>query len=157
MLHKFLAISTLILLLTESTIAQIQTKKQAIESINWIVNNPQLESDSLFENKLANLLRWQMSRNPNVQMNVGGISEIQNTSISNELYRAIISIYTCSTFIHEDYSITESAVYSMNNALSYYKNAIEIDQALKIEILDEYLSYSESELRKEMKKLSTYK
>ncbi|WP_143520023.1 hypothetical protein [Reichenbachiella sp. 5M10] len=147
----------MILLFAESTFAQIQTKEQAIESINWVIDNPQLDSDSELEKKLADLLRWQMSRNPHVEMNVGGMSEIQNTASNKKLFRAIISIYTCSTFINEDYSKTESAVYAINNVLTYYKNALEIDDTLRIEILDEYISYSDSELKGKMKKLSSYK
>jgi len=158
MKENILIILILACLNPSSIFAQIQTKQQALESIDWMINNPQIENDSLFANKLTDLLRWQMERDPNKILNVGGISEFQeNSNGGYKLYGPIVSIYFVSTLINENYNINESAYYAIQNVLDYYKNSLEIDSTLQNDILNDYMSLTSSALKKKMKKLSEYK
>ena len=66
---------TFILLITfiNTSFGQITSDKEAAESLNWIIENPQIESDSLFTNKSAEVFKWYASNNPQVEMRVSGI------------------------------------------------------------------------------------
>ena len=150
---------TFICLVSFSISAQINTDKQAIDTINWLIENPQIESDSLFVSKSANLIKWQFINHPNSPMIFSGLSEfMDNTPSEYKLYKEISVIYMFSTFTNKienkNYSEKKSSFYAIQDVLNYYQKALEIDSQVRNEVLDSYLSFSDKELKKKMNKLN---
>jgi hypothetical protein len=155
---KKTSLTLLFLLIFIPISAQIETEKQALVAINWIVENPQIESDSLFVNKSAELIKWQFFNYPKTPIEFGGLSEFMDkTNKDYNLYKEITVVYMFSSFIakikNKNYSIKKSTFYAINSVLKYYKKALEMDHSLSNKILDNYVNLSEKELKKKINSL----
>ncbi|WP_048331187.1 hypothetical protein [Bizionia psychrotolerans] len=149
---------TFILLITfiNTSFGQITSDKEATESLNWIIENPQIESDSIFTNKSAEIFKWYASNNPQVEMRVSGISEFMDSSKSYKFFKEIIMIYTLSEIdnqISRNVDKNESSLLAISNVLKFYERIIKIDENYKNSVLQKYSALSEKDLKKQMKKL----
>ncbi|MBL6665713.1 MAG: hypothetical protein ISP66_01770 [Flavobacteriaceae bacterium] len=81
----------LLMTLINTSFGQITSNK---ESLNWIIENPQIESDNIFTHKSTEILKWYTSNNPQVEMQGSGISEFIDSSKSYKFFNNIIMIYT---------------------------------------------------------------
>ena len=149
---------TFILLTTfiNTSFGQITSDKEATESLNWIIENPQIESDSIFTNKSAEIFKWYASNNPQVEMRVSGISEFMDSSKSYKFFKEILMIYTLCEIdnqISRNVDKNESSFLAISNVLKYYDRIIKIDETFKNSVLQKYSALSEKELKKQMKKL----
>ncbi len=81
----------LLMTLINTSFGQITSNK---ESLNWIIENPHIESDNIFTHKSTDIFKWYTSNNPQVEMQVSGISEFIDSSKSYKFLNNIIMIYT---------------------------------------------------------------
>ena len=139
-----------------SSFGQITSDKEAVESLNWIIENPQIESDSIFANKSTEILKWYASNNPQVEMRVSGISEFIDSSKSYKFFKEILMIYTLSEIdnqINRKVDKNESSFLAISNVLKYYERITKIDENYKNPVLQKYSALSDKGLKKQMKKL----
>lgn len=156
-MKKPLIISFLMMVIVKNTFGQITSDSQSTETLTWLIENPQIESDSLFNEKAANVFKWQALNYPNSQMRVKGISEFMDSSKNDRFFKEIVMIYTLSEFdnqINKNLKKDESAYFAIKNVLAYYNKLIQIDSEYDNPILDKYYGLSEKKLRK---KLNVYK
>lgn len=148
----------IILLMTfiNYTFGQITSNKEATESLKWIIENPQIKTDSLFTEKSVEIFKWHAVNNSQVEMRVSGISEFMDSSKSYKFFKEVTMIYMLSEIdnqINKSINKRESEFLAISNVLSFYKNVILINEDYKNSILEKYSTFSEKELRKKLKKL----
>lgn len=146
----------ILMVFISSSFGQITSDKESTESLYWIIENPQIESDSLFTNKSAEIFKWYASNNPQVEMRVSGISEFMDSSKSYKFFKEVIMIYTLSEIdnqISRNVDKNESSFLAISNVLKFYKRLIKLDENYKNSVLQEYSALSEKDLKKQMKKL----
>lgn len=154
-MQKVVIISLLFMTFTISGFSQISSDNEATETLKWIIENPQINNDSIFIKKSADLLKWYVLNYPNVEFRTTGISEFMDSSKADKFFKEITTIYAFSEFnnqINGEMNQTESAFLSISNVLDYYEKIIVFDEELKDSVLQKYNTLSEKDLRKEMKK-----
>tara|TARA_R110000744_G_C19153469_1_gene539670 strand:+ start:112 stop:540 length:429 start_codon:yes stop_codon:yes gene_type:complete len=139
-----------------SAFSQVNSTKEAEEVLSWIIENPQIETDSLFSEKSVNIFKWQALNHPEVKMRVTGISEFMDSGKNHKFFNEITMIYVLSEFMNQingESREVESAFLALNNVLDFYKKLVQQNTDYKNLILEKYASLSEKELRKKIKKL----
>lgn len=155
-MKKTLLILFIILAFGKNAIGQITSDSESSDTLNWLIENPQIESYSIFAEKATAVFKWQAINYPNILMRVKGVSEFMDSSSNYKFFKEIIMIYSLSEFdnqINKDLKKDESAYFAMKNVLTYYSNIIQINPSYKNHILDKYNGFSEERLRKKIKRL----
>ncbi|SNR79698.1 hypothetical protein SAMN04488009_0108 [Maribacter sedimenticola] len=141
---------------TKATFSQVNSAKEAEEVLSWIIENPQIETDSIFSEQSVSVFKWQALNHSEVQMRVTGISEFMDSGANYKFFKEITMIYMLSEFMNQingESREIESALIALNNVLNYYKKVVQIDTKYKNPVLEEYVGLSEKHLRKKIKKL----
>ena len=155
-MKKAIIILFVIITFSNNVIGQIKSDSEASETLNWIIQNPQVESDSIFTEKVTAVFKWQAINYPNSEMRVKGIGEFMDSSPNYKFSTEIVMIYGLSELdnqINKDLKRDESAYSALKNVLAYYSNLIQISSTYNCPILDEYNELSESKLKKLIKRL----
>jgi hypothetical protein len=145
-----------IIISTKAAFGQVNSAQEAEEVLSWIIENPQIETDSIFSEQSVSVFKWQALNHPEVKMRVTGISEFMDSGTDYKFFKEITMIYMLSEFMNQISGKSgeiESAVIALNNVLNYYKKVIQIDNKYKNPVLEEYIGLSEKHLRKKIKKL----
>ncbi len=135
---------------TLSLIAQINSEKEAVNAMKWLLENPQIESKKIFNTKTSEITAWRLSNvlNPELHLKekVDFIMELGDSDYSNEFS----VIYDFGNFIQKiensNYNKKLFKYYSINGVLKYYSNLIKIDESCKIDYLDKLIVLSDEEL-----------
>jgi len=154
-MKKLIIILLFLMTIVQITFGQITSDSQSTKTLSWIIENPQIESDSLFTEKAAAIFKWQTTNYPNSQMRVKGISEFMDSSKNDRFFAEIVMIYTLSEFINQmnkELSKDESSYLAIKNVLVYYNNIIQIESNYNNSILDKYYKLSEEKLKKRIKR-----
>lgn len=155
-MFKKVILTSLLICFAYPIFGQITSNKKANETLNWLIENPQIKSDSLFTEKSVEVLKWHAKNNSQVEMRPSGIGEFMDTSSTYKFFKEITMIYMLSEIdnqINKSIDENQSAFLSISNVIKFYENVITINGAYKNDILDRYSTFSEKELRKKMKKL----
>lgn len=156
-MFKKVMLITLLICLTYSSFGQITSNIEANETLNWLIENPQIESDSLFTEKSVAVLKWHAENNSQVEMRPSGIGEFMDKSQSYKFFREITMIYMLSEIdnqINKNVDESQSAFLAINNVLKFYQNIVLKNSIYKNVVLDNYTSLTEKDLRKKIKKLT---
>ncbi len=153
-----LTIALVAILQCSFVFCQITSDKEALDTYEWIIENPKLDSKDEFGQKLKNLLQWQASQHPQTLMRTNGIGEFMKSQESYRFYQEIIVIFMLSEFkfnmLNIEYDNSEFAYHAMTNVLRYYHNILQLDGQLKNNLLDEYSDLNQEELKIKMIKLA---
>ena len=148
MRKTFLTIS--FVLLAISSIAQINSEKEAVCVMKWLLENPQIETKEIFRKKANAISVWKLNNTINPKLHIKEkldfIMKLGNSKYSNEFS----IIYDFGKFIeefeNENYNEKLFKYYSINGVLKYYSNLIQIDESCKIDYLDKLIVLSDEEL-----------
>ena len=113
-----------IIISSKATFGQVNSAKEAEEVLFWIIENPQIETDSIFKEQSINIFKWQALNHPQVIMRVTGISEFMDSGENYKFFKEITMIYMLSEFMNQingESREVESAFIALNNVLNYYK------------------------------------
>ncbi|WP_272973039.1 MULTISPECIES: hypothetical protein [Croceibacter] len=135
---------------TLSLIAQINSEKEAVNAMKWLLENPQIESKKIFNTKTSEITAWRLSNvlNPELHLKekVDFIMELGDSDYSNEFS----VIYDFGNFIQKiensNYNKKLFEFYSIRGVLKYYKILIKLDENCVINYLDDLIVLSEKEL-----------
>ena len=135
---------------TLSLIAQINSEKEVVNGMKWLLENPQIESKKIFNTKASEITAWRLSNVPNPKLHlkdkVDFIMELGDSDYSNEFS----VIYDYGNFIQEiensNYNEKLFEFYSINGVLKYYRILIKLDENCVINYLDNLIVLSEKEL-----------
>ncbi len=145
-----------IVLFSKSSFSQVNSDREANEVLSWVVENPQIETDSVFKEKLVSIFKWQALNHPQVQMRVTGISEFMNAARNYKFFEEITMIYMLSENMNQingESSKIESAFLALNNVLSFYRKLVQINPSYGNSVLEKYARLSNKELRQKIKHL----
>ena len=135
---------------TISLIAQINNKEDAIKTMNWLLENPQINSKEVFENKVNEIGTWKLNntQNPNLHIKekMNFINKFDDFKYSNEIFYIYDYGDYVENFENVNYDEKLSELYCVRGILKYYKNLIKLDKTFRNEFLDEIVLLSDKEL-----------
>lgn len=155
-MFKKVMLITLFVCIAHSSFGQITSNEGAEEALNWIIENPQMKSDSLFVEKSAAVIKYNFENHSQVEMRSSGIGEFMETSGNYKFFREVTLIYMLSEMnnqVNKNVSKNQSAFISISNVLKFYQNILLLNENYKNVTLDNYATLSEKELRKKIKNL----
>ena len=139
-------------------IGQFNSADDAFQALEWLVENPQVKSDSIFVAKSSDLIKWQVVNYPKTEMRVAGIIEFMDNCSDYKFYKEVLVIFMFSEFKNQitkkNLNETKSAVKAMKSVISYYNNILLKEPSLNNKILDQYRKMSKKELKTKMKELT---
>jgi hypothetical protein len=135
--------------------AQITSNEEASRSLEWLIQNPQIDSIKTFEKKSVEIFKWYAINYPQLNFRTTGIGEFIDSEHRSQFYREIMMIYNLSELdnqVNKKVSTSESAYLALKNVLDYYNNLTQINEVYKHPLLEEYNDLSDGKLRRRINK-----